>query len=133
MKKTDPTKKVQLTTAVDTASLYGGIDPIAKQADLPMLPLLGTQKATWGYALGINDNGKMVGITGYLFKGRSIETAVLWSDAESVIDLNKEVSLGRDEQLESAHVINNTGDVLASGIFPSTSVLGGAACLLIAE
>jgi len=107
--------------------------PILKPAGEEMQPLPGTQKATWGYAVGINDNGKMVGITGYLFKGKSVETAVLWPDAGSAIDLNKEVSLGRGEELESANGINNSGDILASGIFPVIAELDYVACLLIAE
>jgi uncharacterized membrane protein len=109
--------------------------PILKPAGHPMQPLPGTQKATWGYAVGINDNGNMVGITGYLFKGKSVETAVLWPDAHSVIDLNKKVALGRGEELESAGVINNAGDILASGFFPgvSESDYDYVACLLIAK
>jgi uncharacterized membrane protein len=102
--------------------------PILKPAGEEMQPLPGTQKATWGYAVGINDNGNMVGITGYLFKGKSVETAVLWPDAGSVIDLNKKVALGRGEELESANVINNAGHILASGSFPG---VGNVGCLLI--
>jgi hypothetical protein len=102
--------------------------PILKPVGQPMQPLPGTQKATWGYAQGINDNGNMVGITGYLFKGKSVETAVLWPDAGSIIDLNKKVDLGRGEELESAGVINNAGQILAHGSF---SGIGGAGCLLI--
>ena len=107
--------------------------PILKPAGKEMQALPGTLKATWGYAQGINDNGNMVGITGYLFKGTSVEKAVLWPDTSSVIDLNTKVALGRGEQLESANVINNSGDILASGFFPIISETDSVACLLIAK
>ena len=107
--------------------------PILKPVDEEMRALPGTLKATWGYAQGINDNGNMVGITGYLFKGKSVETAVLWPDASSVIDLNKKVSLGRGEELQSASAINNAGDILASGFFPGVAEMDYVACLLIAK
>jgi len=102
--------------------------PFVKPASQPMQPLPGIQKATNGLAGGINDLGQMVGRQGYLFKGEAVFKAVLWPDAASVIDLNKKVVLGRGEELESAHAINNAGHILASGVF---SGIGGAACLLI--
>lgn len=96
-----------------------------------MQPLPGMRKATWGYAEGVNDHGAMVGIMGYLFKGNSVEKAVLWPDAATVVDLNQKVDLGRSEVLESAFRINNSGDILASGYFPSISEMGDVGCLLV--
>jgi len=106
--------------------------PFVKPADQSMQPLAGLRKATDGLASGINDVGHMVGRQGYLFKGEAIFKAVLWPGAGSVIDLSKNVALGRDEELESAHAINNAGDILASGYFPDiTSDTLNVGCLLI--
>jgi hypothetical protein len=104
-----------------------------KPAGQPMQPLAGIKRATNGLASGINDLGQMVGRQGYLFKGKAIFKAVLWPDAGSVIDLNKKVALGGGEELEAAGLINNAGDILASGFFPGVaeSDYDYVACLLI--
>ena len=142
----DPDGLLLLSGPADLGSLDGGCSaayrvnsdgdvvgesgnwPFVKPVGQPMQPLPGIRKATSGLAGGINDLGQMVGRQGYLFKGEAIFKAVLWPDAASVIDLNKKVVLGRGEELESAHAINNAGHILASGVF---SGIGGAACLLI--
>ena len=105
--------------------------PFVKPSGQTVQPLIGIRKATWGYAEGINDAGTMVGIMGYLFHGAMIEKAVLWSDATTVVDLNKKVVLGSSEVLEAAFRINNSGAILASGFFPSITEIGNVGCLLV--
>ena len=48
---------------------------------------------------------------------------MLWSVMTKVVDLNQKVDLGRSEVLESAFRINNSGEILASGYFPSITVM----------
>ena len=105
--------------------------PILKPVGQEMQLLPGLQKTTWGYAQGINDNGAMVGVTGYLFHGRPIEKAVFWPNASEVVDLNKEVQLDPSENLGWAHLINNAGHIVGGGFFPSISETGNVDCLLI--
>jgi len=92
------------------------------------LPML--QKATSSAADGGNNTGQMVGQQEYLFKGNPVQVAVLWPNASTVVDLNKEVSLGRSEELLAAFAVNNSGHILAVGYFPSVSE-GDIGCVLV--
>ncbi len=79
-------------------------------------PLAGLPKCTWGWANGINDNGKIVGSQGYVARGVLVDRAVLWTARSTAVDLNSKVSLAKGEVLVSASHINAGGDIIASTI-----------------
>lgn len=108
-----------------------GVWPFVKTSGGAVQPLPGIPKATWGYAEGINDDGVMVGVMGYLAQGRSVEKAVIWPNAGAVVDLNKKAALGRSNVLEAAFQISNSGAILAYGFLPDVSETGSVACLLV--
>ena len=107
-----------------------GREAFRKIAGQSMYTLPMIQKATSGAADGINDTGQIVGRQEYLFKGYAVQVAVLWPNATSVVNLNKEVSLGRSEELLAAFAIDNSGHILAVGYFPSVSE-GDVGCVLV--
>jgi hypothetical protein len=100
--------------------------PYLKPADLPLVPLAGIPKATFGAAKAINDAGQIVGYQWYQSRGASVFRAVLWTSPFNVIDLNSKVALGRSESLTLASDVNSQGDVLAT-------INGNTPCLLIAK
>lgn len=95
--------------------------PFLKPDGQLMQTLVGIRKATYGSASDINHLGQMVGQQGYVAQGRLISKAVLWTSADSAIELDKLVELGRNETLEGASRINGDGLIAGSGYFPGTS------------
>lgn len=116
---------------VGTANTSPGL-PFLKYADddantLTSLALI--SKATSGSAYGVNDSQHMVGRNHYLSRGTPVNRAVMWTNPQTVIDLNSRVSLGKSESLTGAYRINSSGDILVN-----LQVSGSSAgqCLLIA-
>ena len=89
--------------------------PFIKPAGQPMqlLPML--TNAVSGHAQAINASGSSVGMQNVQPRPNSTlqRTAVLWPDANSVVDLNTQVSLASGERLHQASDINTRGDILA--------------------
>ncbi len=100
--------------------------PFLKAAGEPMLILPMLSKAVSGYARAINSSGSTVGMQNVQPRRNSTleRTAVLWPTANSVVDLNTQVSLASGERLILTSDINTHGDILARNN-------QGSPCLLI--
>jgi len=100
--------------------------PFIKPAGQPMqwLPML--TNAVSGHAQSINGTGSSVGMQNVQPRRNSTleRTAVLWPAANSVVDLNTQVTLASGERLQQAFDINTRGDILARNN-------QGSPCLLI--
>jgi len=101
--------------------------PFIKAAgqSMQLLPML--SKAVSGHATAVNVAGSSVGLQNVQPRPNSTieRRAVLWPNANSVVDLNTQVSLASGERLENAFDINSRGDIVAR------SNQGSRACLLI--
>jgi hypothetical protein len=100
--------------------------PFLKAAGDPMMILPMLSKAVSGNAQTINSSGSTVGMQNVQPRRNSTleRTAVLWPTANSVVDLNTQVSLASGERLQQASDINTRGDILARNNL-------GHPCLLI--